>query len=124
MFDIATDPISIQLVRDFYSAGKVVAAVCHGPAAFVNVALPGGKHILAGKTVTGFTNAEEDIIGTTRNMPFLLEDEMREKSGGGFKGGASFEEHIEIDNRGKFITGQNPYSAKAVGEAVLTASGL
>ncbi|KAK4560999.1 hypothetical protein LTR86_004954 [Recurvomyces mirabilis] len=79
MFDLATEDSSIKLVREFYEAGKVTSAVCHGPAAFVNVKLSDDKYIVSGQTVTGFCNDEEDSINLSSAMPFMLETVLKER---------------------------------------------
>ncbi|KAF3055798.1 hypothetical protein GL218_06881 [Daldinia childiae] len=122
MFDLATDKDSIALINEFWAKGKVTAAVCHGPAVFVNVTLPSGENILKGKDVSAFSNAEEDASGMTKLMPFMLEDKIKET-------GASFHKASELWGptvrvSGKLITGQNPSSAKGVGEAIATALGV
>jgi len=119
MFDLAVDPESQKLIAEFASKGKVVSAVCHGPAAFVNVKLPDGKHLLEGKTVTGFTNTEEEQVGLTKAVPFSLEDELKKNSKGFETAAEPWGEKVVVD--GKLITGQNPASSKAVGEAILKA---
>ncbi|KAK3954467.1 class I glutamine amidotransferase-like protein [Pseudoneurospora amorphoporcata] len=122
MFDLSVSPESQQLVREFWDAGKVVAAVCHGPAALVNVKLSDGSSLLQGRKVTGFTNEEEDQVGLSKVMPFLLEDKLKEAIGteGGFeKADAPWGEKVVVDAGGRLITGQNPASAKGVGEAIL-----
>ncbi|KZZ92910.1 ThiJ/PfpI family protein [Moelleriella libera RCEF 2490] len=120
MFDLVTDPDSIKLVEEFYSAGKPVAAVCHGPIVFRDAKI-NGQPLLRGKKVTGFTNVEEDQVKLSDAMPFLLEDELK-------RVGAHFEaaeepwgEKIVVD--GLIISGQNPASAKGVGEAIVKAVG-
>lgn len=120
MFDLVTDPDSIKLVEEFYSAGKPVAAVCHGPIVFRDAKI-NGQPLLRGKKVTGFTNVEEDQVKLSDAMPFLLEDELK-------RVGAHFEaaeepwgEKIVVD--GLIISGQNPASAKGVGEAIVKAIG-
>ncbi|KAK3400030.1 class I glutamine amidotransferase-like protein [Sordaria brevicollis] len=122
MFDLSISPESQQLVREFWDAGKVVAAVCHGPAALANVKLSDGSLLLQGRKVTGFTNAEEDQVGLSSAMPFLLEDKLREAVGdeGKFeKAEQPWGEKVVVDAGGRLITGQNPASAKGVGEAIL-----
>jgi len=124
MFDLATDATSQQIIAEFAAADKVVAAVCHGPAALVGVRVPPGegKYLLAGKRVTGFSNAEEDQVQLSKVMPFMLEDRLREVSGGGFvKADEPWGEKVVVD--GKVITGQNPASAKRIGEAIIEALG-
>ena len=120
MFDLASSPTSQKLAAEFAEKGKVVAAVCHGPAALAYVTLSNGEQLLKGKTVTGFSNAEEDQIQLSGAVPFLLEDRLNEASGGKFvKAGDLWGEKVVVD--GKVITGQNPASAKALGEAIVKA---
>jgi len=123
MFDLATDKESIALINEFVAAGKPVSAVCHGPAVFTNVTLPSGKSLVAGKEVTGFSNAEEDQAGMTKFMPFLLEDKLKEAGGTYKKAAEPWAEFVVVQDGGKFITGQNPASAKGVGEALVKAIG-
>lgn len=121
MFDLAVDPTSQALVQEFAEKGKVVAAVCHGPAALVGVSGPGG-YFLEGKAVTGFTNAEEEAVGLDAVVPFALEDRLAEVvgKGGRFeKATENWAEKVVVD--GKLITGQNPASAKGVAEAIARA---
>jgi putative intracellular protease/amidase len=66
MYDLATDTQSQQIIRDLYESGKIVSAVCHGPAAFVNVKLSDGTYLVANEPVTGFSNAEEDAVDYSR----------------------------------------------------------
>jgi len=123
MFDLAVDEVSQRVIAEFAEKNKVVSAVCHGPAAFVgvNLAGEGGKNLLEGKEVTGFTNEEEEIMGLTKAVPFLLEDRMKEivdGTGGRFvKAEEPWGPKVCVD--GKVVTGQNPASAKGVGEAVV-----
>ncbi|KAH6653010.1 DJ-1/PfpI family protein [Truncatella angustata] len=124
MFDLATDKESIQLINEFVAAGKPVAAVCHGPIVFTNVTLPNGKHLLAGKEVTGFSNVEEDQAQMTKLMPVLLEDKIKEAGGIYTKAAEPWGEKVVVQDGGKFITGQNPASAKGVGEAIAKAIGV
>lgn len=123
MFDLATDKDSIALINEFVAAGKPVAAVCHGPIVFANVTKPDGKHLLAGKEATGFSNVEEDQAQMTKLMPFLLEDKIKEAGGIYKKAAEPWGEFVLSVDGGKLITGQNPASAKAVGEAILKAIG-
>lgn len=85
MFDLATDPTSQALIQEFAAKGKVVAAVCHGPAALVGVQGAGGKgeSFLKGRKVTGFSNAEEKQVGLDGAVPFSLEDRLAEAVGSG-----------------------------------------
>src|SRR5262249_4115402 len=74
--DIAEDKNSIKLIESFLAAGKHIALVCHAPGALHRVKTPDGKPLVAGKTVTGFTNGEEEDVGLTKVVPFLVEDEL------------------------------------------------
>ncbi|KAL2846639.1 ThiJ/PfpI family protein [Aspergillus pseudoustus] len=129
MFDLYSDPESISLIKKFALAKKPIGAVCHGPAAFLNVTLPSGEPLIASATVTGLSNEEEDALGATAAMPFSLEDELQRLSGGGFvKAAEKFGEKIVVSQvkglGGALITGENPASGKAVGEALVEALGL
>ena len=123
MFDLASDPTSIELARDFYESGKVVSAVCHGPAALVNVKLSDGSYLIAGQPVTGFSNVEEDQVGLSSAMPFLLETDLQKNSGGKFeKADEPWGVKVVVSGKGgKLLTGQNPASAGPLGEAIVKA---
>jgi putative intracellular protease/amidase len=76
MWDLAEDEHSIMLLESFLAAGKTIAVVCHSTGALRHVKAPDGKLLVQGKTVTGFTNGEEEEMGLTKVVPFLVEDEM------------------------------------------------
>lgn len=122
MFDLPQDPSLRLLLADVHGRGGVIAAVCHGPAALVDVRLPDGRLLVEGRRVTGFSNEEESVFGKkwAKQFRFLLEDAMRER-------GARWEEaplmmpKLVVDQR--LITGQNPYSSVAVAEAVVRGIG-
>jgi putative intracellular protease/amidase len=125
MFDLANNAASHALVREFYENGKVVSAVCHGPAALVNVKLSDGSYLVAGQRVTGLSDDEEEAMQFTKDMPFLLESALR-------KNGAVYEKADDLfgvkvlasGKNGKLITGQNPPSATVIGEALIKAAGI
>jgi len=119
MFDLANDEISHQVTREFWESGKVVAAVCHGPAALVNAKLSDGSYLINGAPVTGFSNEEEDAVGLSSTMPFMLEDALNKNSGGHFqKADAAWAEKVVVAKDSRLITGQNPASATGVGKAI------
>lgn len=118
MWDFPNDPAVDRVGREVYESGGVVAAVCHGPAALVNITLSDGTRLIDGKRVTGFTNAEEEAAGLTNVVPFLLADALN-GAGATHLGGPDFTEHVVRD--GRVVTGQNPQSATGVAEAVLAA---
>jgi putative intracellular protease/amidase len=115
MWDFRTSETVKKISAAIYDKGGVVAAVCHGPAALVDVRLADGSFLVDGKSVTGFTNEEEEAAGLTRVMPFLLEDALRAR-GGKFEEAPMWQKKVVVD--GRLITGQNPASAAGVGQAV------
>ena len=87
------------------------SAVCHGPAAIADVKLSNGKYLIEGHQVTGFSNSEEDGVGLSKYMPFMLEDVLKKNSGGKYvKAEQDWGEKVVVENGGKLITGQNPAS--------------
>ena len=123
MFDLATDQTSQQIIREFYESGKIVSAVCHGPAALVNVKLSNGSYLIDNEPVTAFTNTEEDLMQLSQHMPFMLETELQ-KNGAKFEQADPWKEKIIVAGKGgRLITGQNPASAAGMGKAILRAIG-
>lgn len=116
MWDLPTSDHLAKLIRNTFEAGGVVSAVCHGPAAFVNVTLSNGRPFVEGKRLNAFTDAEEDAAGLTDTVPFLLEAKLREL-GAEFVSGGKFEPFAVQD--GNLITGQNPASSARVAELVI-----
>jgi putative intracellular protease/amidase len=107
MWDLSNDKSSIALVEAFYNAGKPVAAVCHGPCVLLKATYE-GQPLVKGKRVTCFTNDEEEAVGLTKVMPFLVEDELK-RLGGRFEKVANWGVFTIVD--GRLITGQNPASS-------------
>ncbi|WP_431801881.1 type 1 glutamine amidotransferase domain-containing protein [Halobacillus andaensis] len=116
MFDFPDNQKLQQLLREFYEADKIVAAVCHGPSALAEVTLTNGEPLVKGKRVNAFTDAEEADTGLDQHMPFLLESRLREL-GAVFQSAPNWSEHVEAD--GTLITGQNPQSTVAVSKEVI-----
>lgn len=121
MFDLATDETSHQVIREFWESGKIVSAVCHGPAALVNAKLSDGSYLIDGAAVTSFSNEEEDIAQLSHVVPFMLEDRLVQNGGKFEKSDKPFTEKVCIAKDGRLITGQNPASATPIGKAVLQA---
>ena len=116
LWDLASDKSSIALIEAMQAAGKPVAAVCHAPAVLRDVKGPDGKPLVAGKRVTGFTNTEEEAVGLTAVVPFLVEDMLKSK-GGDYSKGGDWQSYVLTD--GILITGQNPASSEAAAKALL-----
>jgi len=111
MWDFPGDAGLAGIARDIYEAGGVVAAVCHGPAALVNITLSDGSYLVAGKEVSAFTNEEEAGV-----VPFLLQTALEER-GAKHVGGPNFLSQVSVSDR--LVTGQNPASAGPVAEQVV-----
>lgn len=116
LWDLAEDPASIALIEAMLGAGKPVAAVCHAPGVLRHVKNADGKPLVSGKRVTGFTNTEEEAVGLTKVVPFLVEDMLKER-GGRYEKGADWSSFVITD--GLLITGQNPASSEAAAKALL-----
>ncbi|KAJ8066135.1 hypothetical protein OCU04_005226 [Sclerotinia nivalis] len=120
MFDLAHNETSQKIISEFHSLNRVIAAVCHGPAALAYAKLPSGKYFLEDTPVTGFSNTEEENYGVVDVMPFELETALNEASNGKYeKAAENFAAKVVVARDGKVITGQNPASASGVGEAIL-----
>ncbi|GGA84975.1 dihydroxyacetone kinase [Puia dinghuensis] len=118
MWDFPVAPIVAKVIRELYESGKIVSAVCHGPAALVNVHLSDGTPLVDGKKVAGFTNDEEEEVQSTKIVPFLLADALK-AHGGLYQYAPNWSDNVAVD--GRLITGQNPQSAASVGKAILKA---
>jgi putative intracellular protease/amidase len=116
LWDLAEDASSIDLIESTLAAGKPVALVCHAPGILRHVKNPDGTSIVEGKTVTGFTNTEEQAAGLTEVIPFLVEDILR-NNGGNYSKAADWQPYVVSD--GLLITGQNPASSEPAAKDLL-----
>lgn len=116
LWDLAEDANSIALIQAMLLAGKPVAAVCHAPGVLRHVKTPEGKSVIAGKSVTGFSNTEEQEAGLVDVVPFLVED-MLKHCGANYSQVANWQPYVLTD--GLLITGQNPASSTAAAKALL-----
>lgn len=116
MWDMANNAISIALIEAFVKADKPVGAVCHAPSALINVRGKDGEYLMKSRRVTGFSDAEEEAVGLTAVVPFLLEDRLKER-GGVYSQGANWAPYVQVD--GKLVTGQNPASSGPAAEELL-----
>ena len=116
LWDLAEDSSSISLIETMHAAGKPVSAVCHAPAVLHNARAADGSPLVKGKSVTGFSNSEEEAVQLTEVVPFLLEDELAAK-GGNYSKGDDWTPYAVTD--GNLITGQNPASSELVARTVL-----
>ena len=116
MWDFADSAAIDKVTREIYERGGIVSAVCHGPAALVNVKLSNGKYLVDGKKLTAFTDAEDADVKATDIVPFILETELK-NHGANHIAAANWSNHVEVD--GRLVTGQNPASAAGVGVEVV-----
>lgn len=123
MFDLHDNKNLQAVIRDIYMDKGIVSAVCHGPAALVNVQLPNGQYLVSGKRVNGFTNTEEKLFGKKwmKDFSFMLEDKLIAR-GGRFQSSPMMLSHMAKD--GRLITGQNPMSTAKVAEEVVKSLGI
>jgi putative intracellular protease/amidase len=117
MWDFPDNKDISRISSAIYENKGIVSAVCHGNAALINIRLSDGNLLIAGKRISAFTNEEEDSLGTTEVVPFLLQDKLIER-GAIHVYGKAWEENVVVDNR--LITGQNPASAKKVAQSIIT----
>ncbi|MGF1923715.1 MAG: type 1 glutamine amidotransferase domain-containing protein [Bacteroidia bacterium] len=116
MWDFADNKELAIIAQKIYEDKGIVSAVCHGPAGLVNIKLSTGKYLVDGKMINAFTNEEEIAVKLDNVVPFALETKLIER-GAKFEKSGLWEEHVTVDQR--VVTGQNPQSAHAVGEAIL-----
>ena len=117
MWDLAENPELQEITRIIYENNGTVSAVCHGVCGLLNVTLSDGSYLIHEKYVTGFSNVEEALMSFVSEVPFYLEDKLKERGAHYTKSMIPFIEFIEMDER--LITGQNPNSARKVASKAL-----
>ena len=116
MIDFPNNEALKNLLNGFSVEDKIIAAVCHGPAGLVGMKNTDGTALVAGKTITAFTDAEEIAVNLDKVVPFLLETRLRSE-GANFVVGEKWAAHVQVD--GKLVTGQNPASSEEAAKAVI-----
>jgi putative intracellular protease/amidase len=116
MWDLAQDRDSIRLIETMYAQGKPLALVCHAPGVMRDAKSPDGSPLVKGKQVTGFTNGEEEAVGLTKVVPFLVEDALI-AAGAKYSKGPDWQPYVLTD--GILVTGQNPASSDPAARALL-----
>ena len=116
LWDLAEDRSSIALIESMYASGKPVAAVCHASAVLNHAKTSDGLPLVEGRSVTGFSNTEEDAVQLSEIVPFLVEDELKAR-GANYSKADDWHPYAITD--GNLITGQNPASSDLVAKAVL-----
>ncbi|UWQ25688.1 type 1 glutamine amidotransferase domain-containing protein [Leisingera aquaemixtae] len=116
LWDLAESADSRKLLESFAAADRPIGAVCHAPGVFRHVKGSDGEPLVKGRRVTGFTNGEEEGVGLTDVVPFLVEDMLKDK-GADYRKGDDWASYVEVD--GKLVTGQNPASSEAAAKELL-----
>lgn len=116
LWDLAEDPQSVALIEGFAKAGKPTGFVCHAPGVLKSVKAADGAPLVKGRKVTGFTNSEEEAVGLTDVVPFLVED-MLVQNGGEYVRGEDWSSFVVTD--ATLVTGQNPASSREAADALL-----
>lgn len=133
MYDLPTHPSNLAILQSLAasSSNKIIAAVCHGPAALLNATTPSGIPLLAGSAVTGFSNEEEELVGMHHVMPFELQTELARVAGGSggyVRAERAWGEKVVVSRTvaegACLVTGQNPGSAGGVAKEVLKIMGI
>ncbi len=118
MWDLPESDRLSQIISETLEQGRIVSAVCHGPAGLVSAKTAAGESVVKGRKVAAFTDSEENAVGLSETVPFLLESKLREL-GANIQKSGDFEAFAVVD--GNLITGQNPMSSELVAEKVLNA---
>lgn len=116
MWDLSLDHSLASIIKIIYERNGIVSAVCHGPAALINVRLTDGTLLVKNKKLTAFTDEEEKDSGNEKVVPFLLQNRL-EKNGSIFSSSKLWQPHVVKD--GRLITGQNPASTTALAEEIV-----
>lgn len=117
MWDFRTSKPLQKAITEMHDAGKWITGVCHGVCGFIDAVDGAGASLVKNKRVTGFSNFEDRLAGSLKFMPYRLEDELKKQGAEYHKNFLPFTSRVEVV--GKLITGQNPQSAKALGEKLL-----
>src|SRR5262249_27541043 len=118
LWDLTNDRDALALIEDMLAVEKPVALVCHAPGILTNVKAPNGEPIARGRSVTGFTNAEEAAMQLVEVVPYLVENALKGQCAS-FLAANSFGVHVIQD--GLLITGQNPPASRATARALIDA---
>lgn len=116
LWDLTDNADSLRLIETLYAAGKPVATVCHAPAVLINAKDKEDNYLVENKNLTAFSNSEEDAVGLSQVVPFLLEDALK-KRGAVYHKGEDWSSFVQVD--GHLITGQNPASSAETAQALL-----
>jgi putative intracellular protease/amidase len=117
MYDFPDDTTLQRIIREHYEGNKIVAAICHGVGGLLNVRLSNGKHLIKGRTITGFNWFEENLARRKKEVPFNLEASLKARGSDYRKAFIPMTSKVVVD--GNLITGQNPFSSKEMAKVVM-----
>jgi len=115
MVDMPENELLKKVIVETYERGAIISAVCHGPVSFLNAKLSDGSYLVDSKNISSFTTREEDSYARA-DVPFDLQTAL-EAQGAIFHEAEPWTDNSIQD--GRIVTGQNPASAKSVGEKVV-----
>jgi putative intracellular protease/amidase len=119
MQDLAVNPdVARVLAALLPDEKKVVASLCHGPAAFMSAGAEDGSWLFAGRRMTAFSDEEERQTGRAAEVVWLVEERLR-AAGAVYEAGPAWGSFVVVDRN--LITGQNPASAQETADAILKA---
>lgn len=117
MYDFPRNPVLQSLILQQYESGKMVAAICHGLCGLLNVKLPDGEYLIKGKKLTGFSWLGEMLAGRKNDVPYNLEATLKQRGADYRKALLPVFPEVVVDEN--LVTGQNPFSSKALARVVL-----
>ena len=117
MYDFPNDTTLQNIIKQHYENKKIVSAVCHGVSGLLNVKLSNGQYLIKGKTITGFNWFEESLARRKKEVPFNLEQSLKDRGADYQKTFIPMTSKVLVDEN--LITGQNPFSSKEIAKVVM-----
>ena len=117
MYDFVGNATLSNMIKSFYENNKTVSAVCHGVCGLIDVKLSTGDYLLKDKKITGYSWFEEKLAKRKQQVPFNLQQVLKEKKANYKKGLFPLTSFVVTDNN--LITGQNPFSSKEIAKEVV-----
>ncbi|WP_431609725.1 type 1 glutamine amidotransferase domain-containing protein [Chryseobacterium sp. 'Rf worker isolate 10'] len=118
MYDFPDNTTLQEILRDQYESNKMVAAICHGVGGLLNVRRSDGEYMIKDKNITGFDWFEETLARRKNEVPFNLEEALKQRNVHYRKAFIPMTSNVVVD--GNLITGQNPFSSKEMAKVVVS----
>lgn len=116
MWDFPDNKELQEIALTIYENNGYILSVCHGIAGLLNIKDEKGNFLISGKRITGFTKTEELLAGKINIVPFFNQ-KVAKKRNALFQKKRFYKEFAIKD--GRIITGQNPFSVRAVAKLYL-----